>query len=240
MTYETLFFYIFSTIALTSAICVIYSTNTVYSAFFLILVFINSTGLLILSEIEFLSIMLIIIYVGAITVLFIFVIMMLDINNSIDKNKLGGDNFGYLPVIFLISFIFFIETFLVFSKIFTSYHHYLLNDSPFNQKYQILFSFLPEYPTNVYVYFDVKPFLKHFIFQLDSITNIETIGQILYSYYTFFFLVSGIVLLIALIGSVTLTKRERKKTFKQNIYKQLSRKSLNAVFNVNSRKSFYK
>ena len=233
MNFETLFFYTFSTIALISAIFVIYSTNTIYSAFFLILVFINSSGLLILSEIEFLSIMLIIIYVGAITVLFIFVIMMLDINILIDKNKIDN-NFGYLPIIFLISFIFFLETFIVFSKIFTSYYH-LINNSIFYQKYQVLFSFLPEKP-NVYVYFNVKPFLKSFIAQLDTITNIETIGQILYSYYTFFFLVSGIILLIALIGSVTLTKKEKRKIFKQNIYKQLSRNSLKAIFNVNSRK----
>nr|YP_009547902.1 NADH dehydrogenase subunit 6 [Bremia lactucae]AZL92954.1 NADH dehydrogenase subunit 6 [Bremia lactucae] len=234
MNFETLFFYTFSTIALTSAIFVIYSTNTIYSAFFLILVFINSTGLLILSEVEFLSIMLIIIYVGAITVLFIFVIMMLDINILIDKNKIDN-NFGYLPIIFLISFIFFLETFIVFSKIFTSYYH-LINNSFFNQKYQVLFSFLPEHPNNIYVYFNVNPFLKRFITQLDTITNIETIGQILYSYYTFFFLVSGIILLIALIGAVTLTKKEKRKIFKQSIYKQLSRNSLKAIFNVNSRK----
>ena len=236
MNFETLFFYTFSTIALTSAIFVIYSTNTIYSAFFLILVFINSTGLLILSEVEFLSIMLIIIYVGAITVLFIFVIMMLDINILIDKNKIDN-NFGYLPIIFLISFIFFLETFIVFSKIFTSYYH-LINNSLFTQKYQVLFSFLPEKPNNIYIYFNVKPFLKRFITQLDSITNIETIGQILYSYYSFFFLLSGIILLIALIGSVTLTKKEKKKKLKQNIYKQLSRNSLKAIFNVNSAKFF--
>ena len=236
MNFETLFFYTFSIIALTSAIFVIYSTNTIYSAFFLILVFINSTGLLILSEVEFLLIMLIIIYVGAITVLFIFVIMMLDINILIDKNKIDN-NFGYLPIIFLISFIFFLETFIVFSKIFTSYYH-LINNSFFNEKYQVLFSFLPEKPHNIYVYFNVKPFLKRFISQLDNITNIETIGQILYSYYTPFFLVSGIILLIALIGAVTLTKKEKRKIFKQNIYKQLSRNSLKAIFNANSRKSF--
>ena len=235
MNFETILFYTFSIIALTSAIFVIYSTNTIYSAFFLILVFTSSTGLLLLSEVEFLSIILIIIYVGAITVLFLFVIMMLDINVLIDKKKINN-NFGYLPIIFLISFIFFLETFIVFSKIFTSYYH-LINNSFFNQKYQVLFSFFPE-KQNIYIYFNVKPFLKRFITQLDTITNIETIGQILYSYYTFFFLVSGIILLISLIGSVILTKKEKRKTFKQNIYKQLSRDSLKAIFNVNSRKTF--
>ena len=88
------------------------------------------------------------------------------------------------------------------------------------------------------IFVDVKPFLKNFINQLDIITNIETIGQILYSYYSFFFLISGIILLIALIGSVTLTKKEKKKKLKQNIYKQLSRNSLKAIFKVNSSKFF--
>ena len=232
MNFETIFFYTFSTVALTSAIFVIYSTNTVYSAFFLILVFTNSTGLLLISEVEFLSIMLIIIYVGAITVLFLFVIMMLDINIFIDKNKIKN-NFGYLPIIFLISFIFFLETFIMFSKIFTSYSH-LINNSFFTKKVNTLFFFRDSMKGNFEIFVDVKPFLKNFINHLDIITNIETIGQILYSYYSFFFLVSGIILLIALIGSVTLTKKEKKKKLKQNIYKQLSRDSLNAIFNVNS------
>ena len=209
MNFETIFFFLFSSIALTSAIFVIYSTNTIYSAFFLILVFTNSTGLLLISEVEFISIMLIIIYVGAITVLFLFVIMMLDINILIEKNK--NKNFGYLPIIFLISFIFFLETFLMFSKIFTSYYH-LINESFF--KNNILY--------------------RKILNQLDSITNVETIGHVLYTYYAFFFLAAGIILLIALIGAVTLTKKEKKNDnyLTKNLYKQLSRSSLKAVFNI--------
>nr|YP_010507933.1 NADH dehydrogenase subunit 6 [Phytophthora humicola]UXG56289.1 NADH dehydrogenase subunit 6 [Phytophthora humicola] len=233
MNFETIFFYTFSTIALTSAIFVIYSTNTIYSAFFLILVFTNSTGLLLISEVEFLSIMLIIIYVGAITVLFLFVIMMLDVNILIDKNKINN-NFGYLPIIFLISFIFFLETFIMFSKVFTSYYH-LVNNSFFTQEVNTLFFFRDSWHGIFEIFVDVKPFLKNFINQLDPITNIETIGQILYSYYAFFFLAAGIILLIALIGAVTLTKKEKRKNFKQNIFKQLSRNSLKAIFNVSSK-----
>lgn len=212
MNFETLFFFIFSTIVLTSAIFVIYSTNTIYSAFFLILAFTNSTGLLLISEVEFLSIMLIIIYVGAITVLFLFVIMMLDINILIDKNN--SKNFGYLPIIFLISFVFFLETFLMFSKVFTTYYH-LIEQS----------------------FFKNKVFFKKIITQVDYITNIETIGHVLYTYYNFFFLSAGIILLIALIGAVTLTKKEKKRQnyLTKNIYKQLSRDSLKAIFNVQSK-----
>nr|YP_010394344.1 NADH dehydrogenase subunit 6 [Phytophthora kernoviae]UXG56211.1 NADH dehydrogenase subunit 6 [Phytophthora kernoviae]DAZ88352.1 TPA_asm: NADH dehydrogenase subunit 6 [Phytophthora kernoviae]DAZ88785.1 TPA_asm: NADH dehydrogenase subunit 6 [Phytophthora kernoviae] len=230
MNFETIFFYTFSTIALTSAIFVIYSTNTIYSAFFLILVFTNSTGLLLISEVEFLSIMLIIIYVGAITVLFLFVIMMLDVNVLIDKNKINN-NFGYLPIIFLISFIFFLETFIMFSKVFTTYYH-LINNSFFNQEVNTLLSYGGR---DLHAFIDIKPYLLIVINRLDSITNIETIGQILYSYYAFFFLAAGIILLIALIGAVTLTKKEKKKKFlTQNIYKQLSRNSLKAIFNIKS------
>jgi NADH-quinone oxidoreductase subunit J len=212
MNFETIFFFFFSSIALTSAIFVIYSTNTIYSAFFLILVFVNSTGLLLISEIEFISIMLIIIYVGAIAVLFLFVIMMLDINVLIDKNN--NNNFGYLPIIFLISFVFFLETFVMFSKIFTTYYH-LIEQS----------------------FFKNDLFYNQVIYQLDNITNIETIGQILYSYYAFFFLAAGIILLIALIGAVTLTKKEKKKQnfLTKNLYKQLSRNSLQAVFNIKNK-----
>lgn len=156
--------------------------------------------------------MLIIIYVGAITVLFLFVIMMLDINVLVYKKN--NKNFGYLPIIFLISFIFFLETFIMFSKIFTTYYH-LIEQSFFK---------------NDFFYHKI---LNH----LDTITNIETIGQILYSYYAFFFLAAGIVLLIALIGAVTLTKKEKKKQnfLTKNLYKQLSRDSLQAVFNIKNK-----
>lgn len=216
MNFETIFFFLFSSIALTSAIFVIYSTNTIYSAFFLILVFTSTTGLLLISEVEFISIMLIIIYVGAITVLFLFVIMMLDINVLIDKNKNNNNNFGYLPIILLISLIFFLETFIVFSKVFTSYYH-LIQQS----------------------FFENSLIYKQFIYKLDSITNIETIGQILYTYYAFFFLAAGIILLIALIGAVTLTKKEKKKQnfLTKNLYKQLSRNCLRATFNIKEYKN---
>lgn len=212
MNFETIFFFFFSSIVLTSAIFVIYSTNTIYSAFFLILAFTNSTGLLLISEVEFLSIMLIIIYVGAITVLFLFVIMMLDINVLIDKNN--SKNLGYIPIILLISFIFFLETFLMFSKVFTTYYH-LIEQSFFKNNF----------------------FYKKFITQYDYITNVETIGHVLYTYYAFFFLSAGIILLIALIGAVTLTKKEKKKesSLTKNLYKQLSRNSLKAIFNVQTK-----
>lgn len=206
MNYENFFFLFFSSIALISAIFVIYSINTIYSVFFLILVFINFTGLLLIFKIEFISIMLIIIYVGAITVLFLFIIMMLDINLLINKKT----NFGYMPIIILISIIFFVETFITLSNIFTSYHHYM--DSWFVKKH------------NYFTYMDQR-------MQFDIITNIETIGQVLYTHFFFFFLIAGLILLIALIGAVTLTKTNKINN-NVNLYTQLSRNFSKSTFNI--------
>jgi NADH-quinone oxidoreductase subunit J len=210
MTNHEMFFFFFSSIVLASAIFVIYSQNTVYSVFFLILVFVNSSGLLLLSEIEFLAFMLIIIYVGAITILFLFVIMMLDI----PIQSKGISNFGYIPILSFITFIFFIETILMFSKNFTLYYHMIIS-SP------------------LHFYFYKK---NDLINEIDFISNIETLGQILYTYYSVFFLMAGIILLIALIGAVSLTKKEirRKHMLQNNLFKQVSRNSDHAIFNSRS------
>jgi NADH-quinone oxidoreductase subunit J len=87
MLFTTLLFYIFSTILIASAFAVISAKNTVYSVMFLILAFVNASGLFILLGAEFLAMLLIIVYVGAVAVLFLFVVMMLNIDDSKDKVK---------------------------------------------------------------------------------------------------------------------------------------------------------
>jgi len=228
--YEIIFFFLFSSIALTSAIFVIYSKNTVYSVFFLILVFTSMTGLLIVSEIEFLSIMLIIIYVGAITVLFLFVVMMLDIKIDDDTKN----NYGYLPIIFLISLIFFIETFIIFSKSFASYQFFIQKNLQ-KMTYFKLSCFWTRYPVS---YENIPHYYNQWYTRFDSVTNIETLGQVLYTYYAFFLLVAGLILLIALIGAVTLTIKEKKnkKYLTKNLYQQLSRNYLNAIYSIQQKK----
>lgn len=208
--YEMFFFFFFSSIVLASAIFVIYSSNTVYSVFFLILAFVNSSGLLLLSEIEFIAFMLIIIYVGAITILFLFVIMMLDI--PINKKNKEISNFGYLPILSFLILIFFLETSLIFSKNLTLFYNMI-------------------YKSSVYSRFFAKLEVKT---ELDFISNIETLGQILYTYYSIFFLMAGIILLIALIGAVALTKKElrHKKVLQTNLFKQVSRNSFEAIFKI--------
>ena len=185
------------------------------------------TGLLLVAEVEFLAIMLIIIYVGAITVLFLFVVMMLDIK----KIETNNNNYGYLPIIFLISFIFFIETFTIFSKSFTSYQYFIHKNLAMETYARLCedwtWRYSPAYETVPY-------FHNQWHLKLDLITNIETLGQILYTYNAFFLLAAGLILLIALIGAVTLTLKEKKdkKFLTKNLYKQLSRNYINAVYNI--------
>jgi NADH:ubiquinone oxidoreductase subunit 6 (subunit J) len=85
-------------------------------------------------------------------------------------------------------------------------------------------------PLHSYFFFKID-----LINKLDFITNIETLGQILYTYYSIFFLMAGIILLIALIGAVALTKKEirKKKLLQNNLFKQVSRNSFIAIFNTN-------
>ena len=216
---ETISFSFFSFLALTSAFFVIYSNNTIYSAFFLILVFINITAILIVFEFEFIALMLLIIYVGAIIILFLFIIMMLNIN----QEKIYHP-FYYLNLIFLISFLFFVEAFLVISKTFPSY----LNNVFFKKEY---FRYLYNFKYTL--------MFKNRIIHFDFISNLDTIGQVLYIYYSLLFLIAGLILLIGLIGAIVLTKKERVLSSKgtQKIYQQLSRNHLNAVFNLKKKQS---
>jgi len=109
MTIEAALFYLFSSIALISGVLVISSRNPIHSVLFLILVFCNATGLLLLLEVEFLAMLFLMVYVGAIAVLFLFVVMMLNIRLT----ELNESILRYLPVGGFIGLIFLFEIFLV-------------------------------------------------------------------------------------------------------------------------------
>lgn len=230
--WELFFYFLFSSLALASAVLVIRSKNAIYSVLFLILVFTNMAGFLLVSGIEFLSIMLIIIYVGAIAILFLFVVMMLDIHYT--KQNLN-EKLGYIPLTTLIGSIFLIETFLLLSKFFLPNNsftkYFFTNVSGFTKEFDYRESF-SDFHINSTSFTNYSVLLDKF----DTITNTETIGQVLYSYYIYFFLIAGIILIIALIGAVTLTIQDKKIENKQRIYKQLSRNCLNAVFYVQNKK----
>ena len=192
---------IFFSILLTCSLLVILIPNPIHSVLFLVLLFCNSAALLLLFNIEFLSIMLIIIYVGAITILFLFVVMMLDITILI-RNK--NDFYNYLFFSWFIILSFFLITFLSTINI--------LNKNVIGN------------PLITYI---------EWISVVDHITNTGTIGQILYTFYVAYFLIAGIVLLIALIGAVTLTHQIHvKKYLDTSTFKQISRLKNNSIFNI--------
>jgi NADH-quinone oxidoreductase subunit J len=192
----------FSISLLVSAFFVISSRNPVHSVMFLVLVFLFSAGLLFCLEVEFLALSFIIVYVGAIAVLFLFVVMMLDI--KIGDNSLVFLNFG--PIAYFITFLFLLEITIPLVKGVTGYPNGSLGVD--------------------YLY-------MNWFNQIDVITNLEAIGQLLYTYYFVFFLVSGFILFVAMLGAIMLTLSLKKSVKKQIVYKQLSRHHENALLSQN-------
>ena len=181
----SLIFYFFSFIAVLSALLVISSKNPVHSVLFLILSFVNASGLFILLGAEFLAMILIVVYVGAVAVLFLFVVMMLDINFV----QLREGFLQYLPFGALLGIVLFVELVMIFLS---------------NKLKDIS---LIEYNT--------LPALK-------EIENTKEIGSVLYTEYFYLFQLSGLILLVAMIGSIVLTLRQRPGVKKQSIYKQIN------------------
>ena len=176
-------FYLFSSIAVLSSLMVISAKNPVRSVLFLILCFVTSSGLFVLLGAEFLAMILVVVYVGAVAVLFLFVVMMLDINFV----KLREGFLQYLPFGALLGIVLIFELGILFlTKNFSK-----MNFPEYSQ--------LPEFT---------------------SIENTKLLGSVLYTKYFFLFQLSGLILLIAMIGSITLTLRNRGKSKKQIISNQ--------------------
>ena len=194
-------FFLFSSIILTSALVVISARNPIHSVLFLILVFVNIIFILIHLEVEFLALTFVIVYVGAVAVLFLFVVMMLNIK-IVELNK---ELIHYFPIGGLIGIIFLVDVFFI---IFKSDIMPLLNTNFINQ----------------FVIID-------WFSIIDDVSNIETMGSLIYTYYFYFFMLSAVVLLIAMIGAIVLTAQVRDKTVhSQNIYHQMSRSPKHAIF----------
>ena len=179
----TLSFYLFSSIAVLSALMVISAKNPVHSVLFLILSFVNASGLFILLGAEFLAMILVVVYVGAVAVLFLFVVMMLDINFI----KLREGFLQYLPFGALLGIVLIVELGILFLT---------KNSSQINL---VEYSIFPK---------------------LTSVENTKLLGSVLYTKYFFLFQLSGLILLVAMIGSITLTLRQRGKSKKQIISNQ--------------------
>jgi len=180
-------FFIVSIIIITSSLLVILSKNPIHSVLFLILVFFNTAILFLFSGAEFLAMILLIVYIGAVAVLFLFVIMMLDINTA----KLRQSFLNYLPIGLFVGFIILLELLYVISQ---SKLIFLTKNITENK-------------------------ITNEIFE-----NTKIIGNVLYTDYFLLFQLSGIILLVAMIGAILLTLRKREGAKKQNIYKQILKK----------------
>ena len=185
-------FYFFSFLMLLSSIMVIGAKNPIHSVLFLILVFCNATGLLILLEVEFLAMIFLVVYVGAIAVLFLFVVMMLNIKVV----ELSENLFLYLPIGAFVAMIFLFEIFLVIDTdlmpVFTKTTGDIIN----------------------YIDWTTK---------VSYTSNIAQLGNIMYTYYFYLFLVASLILLVAMIGAIMLTLHRNTQIKRQEIYKQISR-----------------
>jgi len=200
MNIEILLFYIFSSIAIVSGAMVISARNPIHSVLFLVLVFCNAAGLLILLETEFLAMLFLIVYVGAIAVLFLFVVMMLNVRIT----ELNESILRYIPIGGLILIIFLFEILsIVNGDLVPLFSTKLL---AFNNDYLILNQNL-----NTQIWSN----------QIDPITNVAAIGELLYTYYVYCFMTASLILLVAMIGAILLTMRKRTNVRKQEIFDQV-------------------
>ena len=186
---HAIFFYVFSIIAVVSAVMVTVSKNTVHSGFFLILDFISISCLFIMIGAEFLGMIMLIVYVGAVAVLFLFVVMMLNVAQQKNQWFISKENSNHIPIGLLISVIIFFELIIVIG----------------GWKY--------------------KPdlFDQGNLSIVNDVSNTHSLGMVLYTDYIHIFQISGMILLIAMIGAIVLTFRQREGVKKQSYVKQISR-----------------
>ena len=192
---HAIFFYIFSLIAIVSAIMVTVSKNTVHSVFFLILDFISISCLFIMIGAEFLGMIMLIIYVGAVAVLFLFVVMMLNVAQQKNQWFSARESSKHIPVGLIISTIIFFELIIVIG----------------GWKYK------PDLVSSMSLNID------------SSISNTHAIGYILYTDYIHIFQLSGMILLVAMIGAIVLTFRQRSGVKRQSYFSQISRERSDGV-----------
>ena len=188
-----LFFYLFASVCIASAVMVVASKNPVHSVLFLILAFVNASGLFVLLGAAFLAMILVVVYVGAVMVLFLFVVMMLDV----DFAEMKEGALQYAPIGALVGLILAAELIIVLGG----------------------YTFAPQLASTV-----SKP-----IPDLATRTNTAALGDILYTDYLYYFQISGLVLLVAMIGAIVLTLRHKEGVKRQSIAAQVARTPATAI-----------
>ena len=178
-------FYLFSISAIAGGLMTVISRNPVHSVLWLILAFLSSAGLFVLLGAEFLAMLLIIVYVGAVAVLFLFVVMMLDVDFSTLKAEMAG----FLPIALLIGVVLVMQLGMAFG---------------------------------VWSYAETALGAREVLANSEH-HNTKALGLILYDRYFILFQLSGLILLVAMIGAIVLTLRHRKNVKRQNILSQIYR-----------------
>ena len=193
---HAIIFYFLSTITILSTIMVIASRNTVHSVFFLILDFVSAACLFIMLGAEFVGMILLIVYVGAVAVLFLFVVMMLE--GNFEKIKQGF--LKYLPIGFFICIVIFLELIVVIGG----------------------WQYKSEFIGTSKIIYNANE------------TNTEQLGKLIYTDFFLPFQISGLVLLVAMIGAILLTFRRRTNMKRQDMVKQSSRERVDSISSVDA------
>ena len=192
---HSLFFYFFSSIAVFASIMVTASRNTVYSVFFLILVFVSISILFIMIGAEFLGMIMLIVYVGAVAVLFLFVVMMLNVTEQQKQRYTRKGIVNTISVGSLVGAIIFLELLVVIG----------------GWKYKGTFTSLSSINLN------------------QDLSNTHLLGSVLYTDYIHLFQISGMILLVAMVGAITLTFNKRENIKRQSYFDQIQREKSNAI-----------
>ena len=192
---HSIFFFIFSLIAIISSIMVTVSKNTVHSVFFLILDFISISCLFIMIGAEFLGMMMLIVYVGAVAVLFLFVVMMLNVAQQKNQWFYSVTSSSHLPIGLIISLVIFFEIIIVIGG----------------------WKFKPDLMTSMSLVVNQET------------TNTHSLGSVLYTDYIHVFQLSGMILLVSMIGAIILTYRKRPGIKRQSYFSQISREPSESV-----------
>ncbi len=180
-------FYVFAAILIASATLVVSARNPVHSVLFLILAFFNAAGLFLLSGAEFLAMILVIVYVGAVAVLFLFVVMMLDVNFVAMREGVQR----YAPIGATIGLVLFVELLMVMGA----------------WRYAPSVSVLRAAPAPA------------------NVSNTAALGELIYTHDILLFQLAGMVLLVAMIGAIVLTLRDRTISRRQVIARQVARRA---------------
>ncbi|MGV8986696.1 MAG: NADH-quinone oxidoreductase subunit J [Cypionkella sp.] len=193
MTVAALAFYAFSIVMVAAALMVTLSRNPVHSVLWLILTFLSAAGLFVLLGAEFVAMLLIIVYVGAVAVLFLFVVMMLDV----DFEELRGQMAKYMPLGLLVAVVILMQLTLGIGAWISADGAMGLHQAPTPDAAQV--------------------------------ENTRALGMLLYDKYLYLFQLSGLILLVAMIGAIVLTLRHRKDIKRQNVLHQMWRDPAKAL-----------